>query len=335
MIEANRFVVVGSGSIARRHIANLKALYVDAQIGCVSASGRVISADETGADFISSDLGSAIAERPTFAVVASPAPFHLEQALELLKAGVPVLIEKPLAVSSRDVAPYCDAFQAYAGRLDIAYNLRFMPSAQKVKAMVEAQFLGRLYDISIRVGQYLPDWRPGTDYRKNVSARAELGGGVLLELSHELDYLNWIFGEFDRCTCISQHSGLLEIDVEDSVHAMLERHDGVVAHLSMNFLQRIPVRQCIVTGEQGVLVWDLLANSVSSRTVAQGEIMHFHDPAYDRNQMYKDELLHFSGVANGTSLPAVGLGPAIEVLQLVDALKLSAIQRRPIEIERA
>lgn len=335
MTEANRFVVVGSGSIARRHIANLKALYLDARVGCLSASGRVISVEETGADFISSDLSNAIAQASTFAVIASPAPFHLEQALEFLRAGVPVLIEKPLAISSCDVAPYRDALQAYSGRLDIAYNLRFMPSAQTVKALIEAQFLGRLHDVSIRVGQYLPDWRPGTDYRKNVSARAELGGGVLLELSHELDYLNWIFGAFERCTCISQHSGLLEIDVEDSVHALLERHDGVVAHLSMNFLQRIPVRQCIVTGEQGVLVWDLLANSVSSRTVAQGEVMHFHDPAYDRNQMYKDELLHFSGVANGTSLPAVGLEQAIDVLRLVDALKVSATQRKPIEIERA
>src|SRR5690606_9687506 len=99
MTHRMKYLVIGAGSIARRHITNLKLLFANAEIYCVSASGRPVSAAETGADYTLPTLTDALEVKLQFAVIASPAPLHLAQASMLLKAGIPVLIEKPLASS--------------------------------------------------------------------------------------------------------------------------------------------------------------------------------------------------------------------------------------------
>src|SRR5690606_29956228 len=105
--------------------------------------------------------------------------------------------EKPLSDSLESFARAGEVLLENSAKIEVAYNLRFMPSAIRLKELLTEQIVGRIHSVSIEVGQYLPDWRPATDYRKNVSACKKLGGGVLLELSHELDYLTWLFGEFD------------------------------------------------------------------------------------------------------------------------------------------
>src|SRR5690606_29586470 len=175
--------------------------------------------------------------------------------------------------------------------------------------------IGRVMNVLIDVGQYLPDWRPQDDYRKGVSARRALGGGVLLELSHEFDYLRWIFGTFDTGFCHATTSGSLELDVEDRADVILTRSDGVVANVHMDFLQRHPRRTCKVIGEGGNLVWNPMTNSVTLETKA-GEQKLFADPEWDRNLMYMDLLRHFAKVARGEAEPLVGRGHAMATLRL-------------------
>lgn len=327
------FLVVGSGSIARRHIANIKALFDQVKVGCVSASGRLLSLGEVHADIVYQSFEQALSSKPELAIVASPAPFHIAQASALLQAGIPVLIEKPLSDSLQSFTAASDVLQINSARVEVAYNMRFMPSAIKLKALLGQQILGRIHRVSIDVGQYLPDWRPMTDYRENVSARRELGGGVLLELSHELDYLTWLFGEFDSAYCIASNSGALEIDVEDNASAILSRRsDGLVASLHMDFLQRAPTRTCKIVGDSGTMVWDLLRNSISVQSTNNGEEVLFSDPEYDRNTMYLDELSRFVRVAAGELEPKVNVDQALNTLRLVEALKYSSANQEVVNL---
>ncbi|MHC8355015.1 Gfo/Idh/MocA family protein [Pseudomonas sp. LB3P81] len=326
------FLVVGSGSIARRHISNLKKLFNPARVLCVSATGRVPSQEEIGADtVVYRSIEQALSEKLEFAIVASPAPFHISQAALLLESNVPVLIEKPLSDSMNTFKSLGAVLHDKRGKVEVAYNLRLMPSAIKFKSLITEGMLGDIYNVIIDVGQYLPDWRPTSDYKKNVSAQKALGGGVLLELSHELDYLGWIFGIFDTAFCAASNSGALEIDVEDSVDAILINKKGLVANLHMDFLQRSPARTCKVIGQYGTLIWDILQNSVTLKD-NNSQTVIFIDAEYDRNSMYLDELVNFSKVAAGRARPSVDIDQALSTLSLIEALKHSAANRQVVNI---
>ena len=159
-----------------------------------------------------------------------------------------------------------------------------------------------------------------------------MGGGALLELSHEFDYLSWIFGRFDKVFCITSNSGQLEIDVEDRADIMLSRADGVVAQLHMDFLQHKATRQCKVIGEHGTLLWDLNANSIVFET-ASGEEPLFAEPAVDRNDMYVEQLRGFIEVAAGRAAPRITLHDGLAVLAMVEAMRLSSATGLPASIQ--
>lgn len=327
-----RILVIGSGSIAKRHIANIKGLFQQAEVGCLSASGRTISTDETGAHRIYESIDEALQSNLAWAVVASPSTMHISHASCLLEKSIPVLIEKPLADSMHSIYTAWDTLAANEGLIEVAYCFRFMPSAIELKNLLEKRILGRIHSVLIDIGQYLPDWRPQTDYRNNVSARNELGGGVLLELSHELDYLTWMFGEFDTAYCVASTTGLLEVDVEDRVDAVLVRGDGLVANLHMDFLQRSPCRTCKIIGEYGSITWNLLNNNLTLSSSGVPEKVLYEDLNFERNNLFIDEVRRFVRVVEGELNPLVGLEQASYVIQLVQALKESSATGRSVDI---
>ena len=125
MSNPRKALVVGSGSIARRHLSNLRALLPDAEVGCVSASGRPLADGETVATTQLQSIAAAVAWAPDLAVVASPAPLHLDHACRLLDASIPVLIEKPLSDRLdrvRAAAPHTPRSSAMRMQADLPWN---------------------------------------------------------------------------------------------------------------------------------------------------------------------------------------------------------------------
>jgi predicted dehydrogenase len=331
MSDLSSYLVIGSGSIARRHIANLKKLYPDSVIACISASGRYLQPDEVGADVTYQEIKDTTQISFQYAIVASPSPFHLEHATELLNRGIPVLIEKPLSNCLSNFHAYREHLIKNQKIIGVAYNLRYLTSAVYLKKLLNQNILGTIYSVLIDVGQYLPDWRPASDYRNNVSAQKKLGGGVLLELSHEIDYLTWLFGPFDNAFCNIRLTGALEIDVEDRVAAILSINNGLIAQLNMDFLQRAPTRVCKIVGESGTLVWNILKNTIELKTSKEQQETIFSDPEYDYNTMYLDQLSNFSKVGAGGK-PEVALEQGLYVLQVIEALRRSAESNQNIPI---
>ena len=316
-------LVVGSGSIAIRHINNLRHLLPQAEVGCVSSSGRLLAANDTPATVHLISLEEALAWRPDLAVIASPAPLHLDHAVSLLKTGIAVLIEKPLSDSLARHDSLASQLIPWRDKIEVAYNLRNLSSCRAMKRLLAEQVVGRIYSIHIDLGQYLPDWRPSSDYRRNVSANRALGGGVLLELSHEFDYLVHLFGHFERLFCVTRQSGALEIDVEDSADVLLTRPDGTLAQLHLDFLQRKATRHCKVIGELGNLHWDLLLNSIALETSSTQETL-FAEPEYDRNEMYLETLRGFIRMSQGLAVPHIRYEEGLAVLAMVEAMRSSS-----------
>lgn len=324
-------LVVGSGSIAKRHIRNLRDLYPNADVVCVTSSGRQITASDVGATCVASTVEAAVLAKPDIAIVASPASFHLAHAEKILKANIPVLIEKPLCVDLSELLRF--PIDQLESKVAVGYNLRFMPAAKAVKDVIDSRNLGRVSTVFSEVGQYLPDWRPDADYQKGVSSQKSLGGGALLELSHELDYLHWLFGNFSEVSAVMGCSNLLNIDVEDTVDALLTNQDETIFHLHLDFLQRSPSRSLKIVGENGTLTWNLLSNEVTLQKSGTTSEVVFNDSDYDRNEMYVQQLRAFVAFAKGDGEFDSSLDSSIEVMRLVEAIRLSDEQRAWVKLE--
>jgi predicted dehydrogenase len=324
-LRPKRMLICGLGSIGRRHLRLLRKEHPLLEIA-VFRSGIGPSCTEVElADHIFTDLGDAIDWGSDAAVIASPAPFHLQQALPLAREGIPLLIEKPVGTgleSGEAWRELCLLEQQLP--ISVAYVLRHDPCAEFVRHKLRSQCLGRLIDVDFYCGSWLPDWRPDLDYRNSVSARSDLGGGVLMELSHELDLANWLFGKLTLEYALLQQSGLLAIDVEDvAVLVARDPHDTCVT-IRLNFCTHPSRRVLSVRGQQGELIWDLISHEVRSSTDGQpDQIFRSSTGADDR---YRLQLQNFFACLTGKEAPKCSLGEGLSVLALVNQARSFSIQ---------
>ena len=320
-----RIVVVGAGSIGKRHIRIARTLMPTADIRVLRHQDDTVPEFANG---VFTSIQDAVAFVPEIAVIANPAPFHVAAALALAECGADVLAEKPLADKADAALPLLQLCREQQRILQVAYNLRFLPSLARFREMVVAGAIGRIQSVRCEIGQYLPSWRPGTDYREGVSAKQALGGGVLLELSHEIDYLRWIFGEFDWVKATLGQQSALEIDVEDTAHLTIgfaqangDRH--LLATLNMDFIRHDTTRSCVAIGELGSIGWDGIAGTVEQ--YLQDEMgwttVFKHVP--QRDESYLAEWKHFLDCVESRATPLIGGEDGVAALRAVDAARLS------------
>ena len=215
-----RLIIVGYGSIGKRHLRIMRAQLPLANIRVLHHSS--CSESHEFADGCYSSLKEACNFRPEIAIIANPAPFHIEVAQELVNIGCHLFIEKPISIDMEGINDLIEIACAKNVLIQLGYNLRFNESLVHFKSLILDSKIGKVLSVRSEIGQYLPKWRLNFDYRAAVSARKKLGGGVLLELSHEFDYLRWIFGEVTNVSAIVCKQSDLEIDVEDSAFITLQ-----------------------------------------------------------------------------------------------------------------
>jgi predicted dehydrogenase len=256
-------LVAGTGSIGRRHIESLRQLAPGARFVLLR---RQAADDEysrmLGARVVDT-VQAALAEKPAIAVIAVPSAQHAALIEPLLNAAIPMYIEKPVVTTAAQLASVARVAAAAPDVVTLCgCNLRFLPSLRAVRELIAAGSIGRVVRASLQTGQWLPDWRPSSDYRLSYSASRELGGGVVLDLVHELDAVRWILGEFDSVIAVGGRMSSLEISSEDAVVIGLSRARGPVVAVGLDYVARRPVRRYEFFGERGTLVWDLPARRV-------------------------------------------------------------------------
>lgn len=256
-----RVLCISLGSIGRRHLRNARALLPGARIGLwrQHTSGAALPPE---ANLSLARLDEALAFEPDLVLLSSPASEHLANALPFVERGIPVFLEKPLAASSHGVDTFEAACARSPGFTMVGYVLRFLPALHTIRSAITHGELGLVRLARVEVGQYLPDWRPDADYRQGVSAQRALGGGALLELSHEIDYATWLFGWPSTVQCSTARVGGLEIDVEDTALLTLEYPDKRVA-VQLDFLQRVARMSVEIVGSIATLHADLIKEDIS------------------------------------------------------------------------
>ncbi len=277
-----------------------------------------------------SDFSAALAaKKPDVVFVCTPPVCHVGQALQAVGGGAHVFIEKPLSHNLDGIEELMGETRRRNRTVQVGYNLRFHPGLRKLKEIVESNVLGRILWAYVEAGQYLPDWRPWQDYRQSYTARRDLGGGILLDGSHELDSVTWLLGTPAEVMCMAGRVSALEVDVEDCADVSLRFTSGTQAYIHLDFVQRAYSRSCKLVGERGTAIWDFTSPEVrvfSAETNRWQSFPHSFEP----NEMYVAEVEHFFQCIVGGETPMVDLMQATNVLKLALAAK-SASARRSVE----
>lgn len=323
----NRILIVGLGSIGTRHLRIARKLFPDADIR-VLRHQECLSIPEYADDCFST-MEQAVDFLPQIAVVANPAPFHISVAQRLAEAGVHLLIEKPLSSLVDGVPQLIETCHKQGSVLMTGYNLRFLPSLQRLRSLLLENTIGKVLSVRCEIGQYLPSWRPDADYRESVSARHELGGGVQLELSHELDYLRWIFGEVEWVKATLSRQSTLEIDVEDTAHLTLGFLPVVdkfqlIGTVNLDFIRHDATRSCTAIGENGTLRWNGLTGVVELYEAGAKEWRELFRHQHQRDDSYLAEWKDFIDCVNVHKTPLVTGEDGLGVLQIIEAARISA-----------
>ena len=320
--EALSIAIIGFGSAGQRALSELRKLKPGT--GFLVVTRQVQS--EKDARF-TQDVRDVEEFRPHAIVLAGPASYRLENLKALKDLNVPVFIEKPLATTLNDGRIALDLLQMRTGITQIGYNLRFSDSLRAFRDLIQAERFGRVLRFSAETSQFLPNWRPGMDYREGVSGRSDLGGGVLLELSHEIDYLRWIFGEWSWVSAWFGQVSSLEIDVEDTALITIGIENGadsvpLPGQLTLDFVRRDKTRTISAICEEGTVRWDGVRGIVE---VFDATKMSWTTLVTDEksDSTYENQWKSFLSVVEEGENPLVGVEDGIEVLRAVEAIRLS------------
>lgn len=325
-------LVIGTGSVGRRHIGNLIALGAD--VVAFSHRGHDVAERLPGADVrLVSDVASAIAEHPDAVVVANSTEMHVETAISVARSGIPLFIEKPLGCSMDGVSELKSLVDSQNLVVEAGFMLRFHPNLRWIKDVVVQGQLGSLMSVRASVGQWLPSWRPGIDHRLSYSARVEKGGGVIFDLTHELDLVSWLIGQIVDVSAMTRKVDLLEIGSEAIAEISLRAADGVIAQVHLDYVRPGYGRSLEVIGTLGVIDWDYMAGTVTlSKADGTRRVVDRVPPAYERNAMFIAHMRHFLRRLEDDALaPGSSLDEAIDVLGIALACHRSSTERRCID----
>jgi len=328
-IKIKTLLIVGLGSIGRRHLRLVKFYFPNVNI-VVLRHKKCNSSDikKLGLHKCVTSINDAIILNPQAAIISNPTSQHIEIARKLANKGINLLIEKPISDSSKGVKELIDICHQNKVILMTGYNLRFLPSLIEFRKQIQSRKIGKIYSVRSEIGQYLPNWRPEIEYKFSVSAQKSLGGGALLELSHEIDYLLWIFGKVDWVKSHVSKQSDLEIDVEDSAHVILgfKEFEGsrLTASLNIDFIRHDVTRKCFAIGEKGTLLWDGIKGHVEifKKSKKDWELLFSSSP--DRDLTYSEEIKSFFSAVESNIKTNISGEDGLEVVNIVESIKESS-----------
>ncbi|MEX1248207.1 MAG: Gfo/Idh/MocA family oxidoreductase [Anaerolineales bacterium] len=325
------FLIAGFGSIGRRHFHNLKSLGQKDLI-FYRTGHSLIPDEELAGHIVDRDLSAALAHKPDAVIVANPTALHLDVAIPAARAGCHILLEKPISHSLVGVDELQAATEKSGSRLLVGFQFRFHPGLHKAAELITSGELGKPLSARAHWGEYLPDWHPWEDYRRGYSARGDLGGGVVLTLSHPFDYLRRLLGDVDAVWASTQRSGELEIEVEDQAEIGLEFRSGALASVHLDYLQRPGAHWLEVICSSGILHWDA-ATGLLRVTRANGGEQEFPARAgFERKDLFLAQTRHFIDVAAGKVEPQCTLEDGRKALEISLAAHASAAEGRIIKL---
>lgn len=313
-------LVVGYGSIGKRHIVNLLRLDSVDQIFVYTKIKNHLAGGCEKLYFIDAsmhDLGNvADRHRIDFAIIANETYKHINTSITLAENGVHLFIEKPLSHNLNNIGNLRKLACQKGIKIFVAYNLRFLPAIKYVAEKISKGIIGDLYFSQIEAGQYLPSWRANNHYTKSYSSKTECGGGVSLDLSHEVDYMRFLFGDPFMWKTVRSKVSDLEINCDDIFEGIYKFHSGFTCTIHLDYLQRSPKRIIRIFGSKGEIVCNLIEKRIVIQSTIESSLLT-EDSFFDVADTYSTELSHFIAMIQSEKEPLLTIDDGIKALELL------------------
>jgi len=300
-------LIIGLGSIARKHIYALQSLSLDINIYALRSNlnseiekkiENIYNLDNLEISF-------------DFAIISNPTHLHFEFIEKLAKLNIPLFIEKPAVHNLKDIDELIKLIESKRLITYVACNLRFHPCIGYLKNKLSDEYL-KINEVNVYCGSYLPDWRPNVDFRKVYSANASMGGGVHLDLFHELDYVNWLFGTPNQTNSTLRNVSSLQINAIDYANYILE-YSTFTANIVLNYYRKKAKRVIEVVFDNEILEVDL----INSKIVDNNDEIIFETPNFDIRNTYNYQLDYFINCLKENIAPMNSLRESVEILKIV------------------
>ncbi len=327
-----KILIAGFGSIGRRHFQNLLSLGEKDILFYRSRKSTL--PDESLSGFrVEEDLEKALAQKPDAVVISNPTALHLDVAIPAASQGCHILLEKPISNSMDRIDELKNAVEESGSRILVGFQFRYHPGLMQIKEWIQQEKIGSIYYVRTHWGEYLPDWHSWEDYHDSYSARKDLGGGVLLTLSHPIDYLRWIFGEFDSVSAKMGGQKALGIEVEEMVETTVRFKNGILGGIHVNYLQRPPELFLEIIGSEGRISWNYISGELKLyQTEDQTWEFYPLTEGFSRNDLFLEEMQHFLQVVAGKISPICSLVDGIKVQKIIAALYQAGEDGTSVEI---
>lgn len=299
-------LIIGLGSIARKHIQVIRSL--NSETNLYALRSNVNAKIEIGITNIfnieSCDLEF------HFALISNPTYLHYKFIDLLAKRGINLFIEKPPVNTLKNFDLLVNLMKDKKIINYVACNLRFHPCIQFLKK--ELQFTNKkINEVNVYCGSYLPDWRPSYNFRESYSVNSEMGGGVHLDLYHELDFTTWIFGVPTKSHCTLRNVSSLEIDAIDYANYLLE-YDNFSASIILNYYRKDKKRFLEIIFDDETWTVDLIHNSIKG---SKSGIL-YQNSNFNIVNTYYDQMNYFLKLINLKENSMNSLSDAHDVLKI-------------------
>jgi predicted dehydrogenase len=301
-----RILIIGLGTIAKKHIETFELLNLEVQIFALRSNLK--TSIHEGINNVHSLKNLDI--KFDFAIVSNPTHLHYKYINELAKLGIPLFIEKPALHNLKNISTLLNNINSQQLFTYVACNLRFHPCITFIKNFLELSKC-RINEINIYCGSYLPDWRPGKDFKNFYSVDKKMGGGVHLDLFHEIDYAIWLFGIPLKSSRKLRNVSSLNISAFDYANYILEYSD-FTANIILNYYRIKSKRTIELILAEKVITIDLLNNVIMD----ENSNILFNVDNYDIKKTYVDQMSYFITCLKNGCKPMNSLDESIEILKV-------------------
>jgi predicted dehydrogenase len=333
-MPAPDILIAGAGSVGRRHARNLHSL--GAQVSFFDPrSDRLAQAKEELPEAMGlfDQLETANAQGRPFsgAVIASPPRFHVDQAIAFLERGVPVLLEKPVSPDLDAALRLEAAVKRATVPLLLGYTYRWWPPLLELHRRLAGNAMGPVRHVRFMMSAHLADWHPWERYQDFFMASRELGGGALLDESHFIDLMLWLFGMPQAIQGRVERLSSLDIDTDDNVDLLAVYPNNLRVSIHLDLYGRPHEKMITVVGEAGTLQCRFDPNEVrfSSEAAGDWQVTPF---ACERNDMFLGVASEFLELLAGRGAPSCTIEDGVQVLRCVEALRQATEEGRSVPL---
>jgi len=331
---SDHILVIGSGSVGKRHARNLAAM--GCRISCVDPRPDRLAelAAETpveGTYPSASEAMSSAGAGFSGVVIASPTAFHPSDLAAAARAKLPVLLEKPVAKTAQEARDMLAVAEREGIAVLLGYTWRWWSPLARVRELLQRGEIGKILHVQFHMSAHLADWHPWEPYQEFFMASAAQGGGALLDESHWIDLMLWLFGMPDRLSGRVEKISDLEIETDDNVDILAIYANGLRVSLHLDLYGRPHEKFIRFVGDGGTLLWSADPNRIAigktARQAWEEEIFHC-----ERNDMFMSVAREYLDMIGGKARATCTLTDGLGVMELIEAARFSSRDERIITL---